>query len=80
MELSLLGQNYELKEQINILFNYIDMSVANSGLLGSLAQITTLTATLEALKVDVDVAEAEIATFVSGQGTLTTDVSNLTTS
>ena len=55
------------------------MSVANSGLLGSLEQITTITATVEALKVDVDAAEAEIVNLVAGQGTLITDVSNLTT-
>ena len=47
MELSLLGQIYELREQIAILSSYIDMSVANSGLLGSLEQITTITATVE---------------------------------
>ena len=55
------------------------MSVANSGLLGSLEQITTITATVEALKVDVDAVEAEIVNLVAGQGTLITDVSNLTT-
>ena len=79
MERSLLKQVYELKEQIAILSSYIDMSVANSGLLGSLEQITTITATVEALKIDVDAAEAEIVNLVAGQGTLITDVSNLTT-
>ena len=80
MERSLLKQVYELREQIAILSSYIDMSVANSGLLGSLEQITTITATVEALKVDVDAVEAEIVNLVAGQGTLITDVSNLTTS
>ena len=79
MERSLLKQVYELREQIAILSSYIDMSVANSGLLGSLEQITTITATVEALKVDVDAVEAEIVNLVAGQGTLITDVSNLTT-
>ena len=79
MERSLLKQVYELREQVDILSSYLLMSVANSGLLGSLEQITTITATLAALQVDVDAAEAEIVNLVAGQGTLITDVSNLTT-
>ena len=79
MERSLLKQVYELREQVDILSSYLYMLVANSGLLGSLEQITTITATVEALKVDVDAVEAEIVNLVAGQGTLITDVSNLTT-